>query len=117
MTERSPNRQKTMWEKEKLDVTSTFSISHSVFKRIVLQTHKNQGLYGKRLKVLPMNGEKYKTQQPIDLHRKSFFVGVKKNHSEIENLSICWLLEISSPTETVDGTTEKQSHEMEKDYI
>ena len=38
-----------MWEKEKLLVTSNFSFSRSVFKRHVLQTHKNQGLFGKGL--------------------------------------------------------------------
>ena len=38
-----------MWEKEKLLVTSNFSFSHSVFKRLVLQTRKNQGLFGKGL--------------------------------------------------------------------
>ena len=37
------------WEKEKLLVTSNFSISHSVFKGPVLQTCKNQGLFGKGL--------------------------------------------------------------------
>ena len=41
--------EKTQWEKEKLLVTSNFSFSHSVFKRILLQTHKNQGLFGKEL--------------------------------------------------------------------
>ena len=40
---------KTSWEKEQLLVTSNFSFSHSVFKRIVLQTRKNQGLLGKSL--------------------------------------------------------------------
>ena len=30
-------------------VTSNFSFSHSVFKRLVLQTRKNQGLFGKEL--------------------------------------------------------------------
>ena len=30
-------------------VMSNFSFSHSVFKRLVLQTHKNQGLFGKGL--------------------------------------------------------------------
>ena len=34
-------------EKEKLLVMSNFSFSHSVFKRLVLQTHKNKGLFGK----------------------------------------------------------------------
>ena len=34
---------------EKLLVTSNFSFSHSVFKRLVLQTRKNQGLFGKGL--------------------------------------------------------------------
>ena len=35
------------WEKEKLLITSNFSLSYSVFKRLVLQTRKNQGLFGK----------------------------------------------------------------------
>ena len=38
-----------MWEKEKLLVTSNFSFSYSVFKTLVLQTRKNQGLFGKGL--------------------------------------------------------------------
>ena len=49
MVERSPNGKKTLREKEKLLVTSNFSFSHSVFKRLVLQTRKNQGLFGKGL--------------------------------------------------------------------
>ena len=40
---------KTLWEKEKLRVTSNFSFSLSVFKRLVPQTRKNQGLFGKEL--------------------------------------------------------------------
>ena len=40
----------TLWEKEKLLVTSNFSFSHSVFKRPIQQTRKNQGLFGKGLK-------------------------------------------------------------------
>ena len=38
-----------MWQKEKLLVTSNFCFSHSVSKRLVLQTRKNQGLFGKGL--------------------------------------------------------------------
>ena len=44
IAESSTNELKTLWEKEKLLVTSNFSFSHSVFKRLVLQTRKNQGL-------------------------------------------------------------------------
>ena len=40
---------KTLWEKEKLLVTSNFSFSHSVFNRLVLQARKNQRLFGKGL--------------------------------------------------------------------
>ena len=36
-------------EKEKLLDSSNFSFSHSVFKRLVLQTRKSQGLFGKGL--------------------------------------------------------------------
>ena len=35
------------WEKEKLLVMNNFSFFHIVFKRLVLQTRKNQGLFGK----------------------------------------------------------------------
>ena len=49
MAKSSSNRKKTLWEKEKLLVMSNFSFSHSVFKRTVLQTRKNQGLFGKGL--------------------------------------------------------------------
>ena len=38
-----------MREKEKLLVTSNFSFSHNVFKRLVRQIRKNQGLFGKGL--------------------------------------------------------------------
>ena len=51
--EESPlKEQKTLWEKVKLLVTSNFSFSHSVFKRLVLQTRKIQGLFGKGLRPL-----------------------------------------------------------------
>ena len=46
----SSNRLKTLWENEKLPVMSNFSFSHSVFKRLVLQTRKKQGLCGKGLR-------------------------------------------------------------------
>ena len=54
----SPNGLKTLWEKEKLLVKSNFSFSHSVFKRLVLQTRKNQGMFGKGLN----NSESYDNQ-------------------------------------------------------
>ena len=41
---------KTRWEKEKLLITSNFSFSHTVFKRLVVQTRKNLGLFGKCIK-------------------------------------------------------------------
>ena len=41
-----------MREKEKLLTTSNFSFSHIVFKGLVLQTRKNQGLFGKGLMTL-----------------------------------------------------------------
>ena len=47
MAEKATNGLKTLWGKEKLLVTSNFSFTYSVFKRLVLQTRKNQGLFGK----------------------------------------------------------------------
>ena len=49
MVESYPKGQKTLWEKEKLLVMSNFCFSHSVFKRLILQTGKNKGLFGKGL--------------------------------------------------------------------
>ena len=51
MAESSPNKLKTLREKEKLLFMINSSFSHSVFKRLVLQTRKNQGLLRKGLKV------------------------------------------------------------------
>ena len=56
MAENYLNGQKTLWEKEKLLVTSNFSFSQSVFKRLELQTRNNQGLFGKWLKTLVCRG-------------------------------------------------------------
>ena len=44
MAESSPNGLKILWEKEKLLVTSNFSFSLSVFKRLVLQGLSGKGL-------------------------------------------------------------------------
>ena len=49
MAESSQKEWKTLWEKEKLLIMSNFSFSRSVFKRLVLQTHKNKGLFRKGL--------------------------------------------------------------------
>ena len=49
IAESSENGEKTLWEKEKLLIMSNFSFSHSVFKRLGMQTRKNQGLFGKGL--------------------------------------------------------------------
>ena len=38
-----------VWKKEKLLITSNFSSSHEVFKRLFLQTRKNLHLFGKGL--------------------------------------------------------------------
>ena len=50
MAESYTNRLKTMWEKEKLLVTSNFSFSNSVFKRLVSQGRQKVSLCGNGLK-------------------------------------------------------------------
>ena len=47
--------QKTLWKKEKMLVTSIFSFSCNVFKRLLFLTHENQGLFGKGLKKCSFN--------------------------------------------------------------
>ena len=48
---------KTLWEEEKSLFTSNFSFSHNVFKRLVLQTRKNQDLFGKGLNAVMDNAD------------------------------------------------------------
>ena len=52
---------------------SNFSFSHSVFKRLVLQTRKNQGLFGKGLKLKEFADEDLK----LDETGKNFAKSVK----------------------------------------
>ena len=49
MAESSPNWLETLWEKEGIASCEQFLLSHSVFKRLVQQTRKYQGLFGKGL--------------------------------------------------------------------
>ena len=49
MAESYPNGQKTLWKKEKLLVTSNFSFSHCVFKRLVSQGPQKVSLCGNGL--------------------------------------------------------------------
>ena len=50
MEESYPNSKKTLWEKEKLLVTSNIFFSHSVFKRLVSQRRQKVSLCGKGLR-------------------------------------------------------------------
>ena len=65
MVKSYPNGYETQWEKEKLLITSNFSFSHSVFKRLVLQTRKNQGLFGKGLRFINDNSKNDKQGKGI----------------------------------------------------
>ena len=67
MAESFPNGKKTRWEREKLLVTSNFSFSRSVFKTLILQICKKQGLFGKGLSLNePKMGELNKPSEYID---------------------------------------------------
>ena len=50
MEESYPFGWKTLWEKEKMLVTSNFSFSHSVFKRLVSQGRQKVSVCGNGLK-------------------------------------------------------------------
>ena len=75
MAECSLNGLKTLCEKEKLLVTSNFSFSHSVFKRLVLQTPENLGLVGKGLKP-------FSKQQILDSSKLEDFADESFNFDE-----------------------------------
>ena len=73
-------KQKPLWEKENLLVTSNHSFSHRVFKRIVPRTRKNASFFGKELK----HKMKKKKRQIAD---KS---NVIINHREETNANHIW---------------------------
>ena len=84
-----------MWEKEKLLITSNFSFSHSVFKRLILQTRKNQGLFGKGLTLLPndktldqSNLEGFEDNKINDLKFELCFGKSRKHCAKMQK---CWL--------------------------
>ena len=79
-----------MWEKEKLLVTSNFSFSHSVFKRLALQTRKNQGLFGKGFRMFgeyERNVVRYGwwVQTRVDYYGRNVHVFVVWTHSLIHH--------------------------------
>ena len=67
MAESSPNGQKKLWEREKFPFTSNFSFSHSFFKRLVQQTRKNQGLFGKGLHAFEIKQGQLVSLRDLDL--------------------------------------------------
>ena len=67
-----------LWEKEKLLFMSNFSFSRSVFKRLVLQTHKNQGLFGKGLSNLTGNTFLF-INSLADIYLRYFLTGSQTN--------------------------------------
>ena len=71
MAESCPKGQKTLWEKEILLVTSNFSFSHSVFKRLVSQERQKVSLYGNGL-----NNENVRYMYLGQLCSRSFGLGV-----------------------------------------
>ena len=58
------------WEKEKSLITSDLSFSHSVFKRLVLQTHKKQDFFGKWL-ICSLQETSVSGQAQLALFRKT----------------------------------------------
>ena len=70
---------------EKLLVTSNFPFSYKVFKRLVLQAHENQGLFGKGLRDL---GLSFTTPENLKLvHFESFFRLQNYDDSRKENFT------------------------------
>ena len=107
MAESSSNRLKTLWEKEKLLITSNFSFSHSVFKRLILQTRKNQGLFGKGLKVaLQIVGQKfYKSTKNSSLYSQSLLIFIHKSPVVESYLTTREIRDLLRPSLTPMGIT------------
>ena len=78
MEETSFNGLKTLLEKVKLLVKRNFSFFHHVFKRLVLQTRENQGLFGKGLNNLGSLGEDVEKGKIADYQHVLFSYNVFK---------------------------------------
>ena len=76
MAESFPGGYKTPWEKEKLLVTSNFSFSHGVFKRLILQTRKDNGLFGKGLKAVSLTETKGRTAESAEQDQTACMCGL-----------------------------------------
>ena len=88
------NGLKTLWEKEKLLVTSNFSFSHSVFRR--LETLYQPGLVWERVNMARAGQDQIGKSVILDLHRcftfKYFYI-YKKLEPQTENvLEFDWLM-------------------------
>ena len=87
MAESSPKGEKTLWEKAKLLVTSNFSFSHRIFKRLALQTLTNQDLFGKGLNsvVLKFCIEKHSLVNPLP-NNLGFTLNVQEGKNNLKTL-------------------------------
>ena len=64
---------KTLWEKEKLLITSNFSFSHNAFKNCLLLMRKNEYLWSKGLTLYQMTKFKALADDSLDVtHRLKF---------------------------------------------
>ena len=77
---------KTLWEKEKLLVTSNFCFSHNVFKSCLLLMRKNEYLWSKRLTLykrqnsrLGSNGTNFADNKEIFIKLWNSHLGKKEN--------------------------------------
>ena len=80
------NFMKTLWEKEKLLVTSNFSFSHSGFKKLVLQKCKIQGLFGKGL-TLPIDKNLDQPKLKVDEFANNKMNGAEKLYLDLAGVA------------------------------
>ena len=106
MAESFLNWKKTLWGKEKLHILS------SVFKRLVLQTRKNQGLFGKALRyrdnsmmnaTLSFPGNPYPPVIPKQHNKDGFIVNV--------------LIRSAKERRTKNSTEDSESSETSQAFI
>ena len=86
MTQSSPNGLKTLQENEKMLITSNFSFSHSVFKKLVLQTRKNKGLFWKGLTPCNESEDLFPLFLCLQIYRKHAQITIIGNDCSSSNL-------------------------------
>ena len=105
---------KKFLEREKFLATSNVSFSHSVFRKLVLQTHKNQGLSWKGLL------DTYGTGRPTIFCQIQSFLPLSRNKKKKKNSCFFYVTDVmggnySAPAPVTPSSDDNLREELERE--